>query len=187
MAIDQTITQPRADAQALVTSRPYTTRLFTTMSAGDMTLDPEFRVDTSLPAVPNVRSATLVTQCDPAHFDDEAARVLEVPSGISVPYSAARAHGTVADYCARHGGYPPGMGPDVWYYMPDAAHPRFDGGGASFDGSPRVDGSGGLIAGGGGGCTCRVGSRGPRWTLSITLVIVIVRFRRARSRRTTRA
>jgi hypothetical protein len=177
-AIDQTITQPRADAQALVGSRPYTTRLFTTMSAGDMTLDPEFRVDPSLPAVPSMRLATEVTQCDPGHWDFEAARVLELPSGATAPLAAAMPHGTVADYCARFGGYPQGMAPDVYGGYRDAGR-------ALGDARTTRDGGPSLMAGGGGGCSCGVGARSSAWPLAI--VIALACFRRAAARRTTRA
>ncbi len=55
---------PMADTQALLASRPYVTRLYTTMSADEMTVDPLFNFNDDLPDVSNVHMAERVIACD---------------------------------------------------------------------------------------------------------------------------
>ncbi len=131
-AIDETITQPRASDAAMIGRHAYTTRLYTTMSAEEMTLDPEFRVDDALPAVPNVHVATFVTECDSHHWSYEAAVHAELPGGAIASVQAATPHGTDASYCARLGGYLTGTTPGVDSGLtsaPDAAVTATPGGG----------------------------------------------------------
>lgn len=150
-AIDEAITTPRARAQVLVTRHPYTTRLFTTMSAEEMTVDPEFVLDDGLGDVSNVHEATRVTECDADHFVDDARERLDLPSGASVELRPARPSGTDAQRCERRGG---------WLRGSDAAIPRPD---ASFDAGP-------LSLAGGGGCA----AAGPRSGASPVLVVLAV-------------
>ena len=54
----------------MVDGHDYLTRLYTTMSADEMTIDPEFVVDPGLPDVSNVHDeAVWITECDRDHFD----------------------------------------------------------------------------------------------------------------------
>ncbi len=117
-ALNEAIVQPRADAQAMLDSQPKITRLFTTMSADEMTLDPVFGLSSpgALPDVSNVHMATFVTKCGPQYFYWSAPEVLELPSGRSVsvrdgiPYT-----GTDAEYCADYesGAFTPWTTPAV--------------------------------------------------------------------------
>lgn len=102
-AIDQTITQPRAAAQALVEEHGYLTRLFTTMSKEEMTLDPEFRVDAALHDVSNVHTAVRVLECDPGHYASEAGVHLELPDGTVMSVSSPMEHRSPVAYCAAYG------------------------------------------------------------------------------------
>ena len=129
-AIDLAIAQPRRDAQAMLDDHPYTTRLFTTMSAEEMTLDPEFVLDEGLDRLSNVHTAVWVTECDAEHFVGDAAQHLELPSGESVPVTEARPSVTDAAYCAGSGGWIPGS-------RPPSTTPGGGGGGCSASASPR--------------------------------------------------
>jgi MYXO-CTERM domain-containing protein len=57
------VIKPMADTQALIESRPYITRLYTTMSADEMTVDPVFDFNPDLDDVSNVHTATQIIEC----------------------------------------------------------------------------------------------------------------------------
>lgn len=56
-AIESELILPLKNGQALMDKLPYTTRLYTTMSPQDMTLDPDFDFNTELPDVSNQHEA----------------------------------------------------------------------------------------------------------------------------------
>jgi len=56
--------KPMADTEALLQSRPYVTRLYTTMSAKEMTLDPAFNFNGDLGDFSNIHVATRTFGCD---------------------------------------------------------------------------------------------------------------------------
>jgi len=62
-ALYEKVYKPLADTDALLLSRPYVTRLYTTMSAEEMTTDPVFNFNSDLPDVSNTHMATLVQSC----------------------------------------------------------------------------------------------------------------------------
>ncbi|MBL8922702.1 MAG: DUF2330 domain-containing protein [Myxococcaceae bacterium] len=84
---------PVREANALFTTFPTLTRLFTTLSPEDMTRDPVFSFNTSLPEVPRVRTATQEFDCPTGR-----SRVV-TPGG----FSRAPVFGQPADL-------PPGLG-----------------------------------------------------------------------------
>mmetsp|Transcript_103 Transcript_103/g.108 ORF Transcript_103/g.108 Transcript_103/m.108 type:complete len:156 (-) Transcript_103:22-489(-) len=49
--------------QELLDEQPYVTRMYTTMSADDMTVDPVFDVTENLPDISNVHSADITIHC----------------------------------------------------------------------------------------------------------------------------
>lgn len=55
--LEDTIVKPNAEAVALVQRYPYLTRLYTTMSAEEMTVDPDFDFNSDAPDVSNVFTA----------------------------------------------------------------------------------------------------------------------------------
>ncbi len=57
------VIKPMADTQALIESRPYITRLYTTMSADEMTTDPVFDFNPDLADVSNVHTAEQTIEC----------------------------------------------------------------------------------------------------------------------------
>lgn len=159
-AIDLAITQPRAAAQGWMSTHAYTTRLYTTMSAPEMTLDPEFVIDDGLDDVSNLHYATAVVECDSAHFAEDAAQHLELPDGTTAPYRPATPSRSDESYCAVRGGWLPGT--------PHDAGPS-----ARFDAGMRVPG-------GGGGSGCSV-SRGAHPSSLLVLLVLVGVARRRRS------
>jgi hypothetical protein len=111
--LQETIVQPRAEAQAMLESRSTLTRLFTTLSAEEMTEDPMFMLSEELEREhPNVHEATLRIQCGPEYFFWTAPRTLELPSGRSrVLEEGVAYHGTDEEYCEDRyaGDFRPGM------------------------------------------------------------------------------
>ena len=64
----------------------YVTRLFTTMSAAEMTVDPIFDFNLDLPQVPVLRSATRHVSCDSQGNVDFSNGVIEVSDGRTVAF-----------------------------------------------------------------------------------------------------
>lgn len=99
-ALAEAIVAPRRDAQALLDAAPKLTRLFTTMSPEEMTVDPIFDVEPDAPDVPNVHTAVNVTMCSGDYFTFSAPRRLDLPSGRSIPTREGIPYlGSDADYC----------------------------------------------------------------------------------------
>ena len=71
--LDENVIKPVVDAAALLSATPYLTRLYTTMSAGEMTLDPLFNYNYGLDQVSNVQIAQQHVQCSPALLRPEDA------------------------------------------------------------------------------------------------------------------
>jgi hypothetical protein len=61
--INRVLIEPLRSAQGLFADYPYLTRLFTTLSADEMTLDPIFDFNPDLPTVDNVRTADARYEC----------------------------------------------------------------------------------------------------------------------------
>lgn len=81
------IQRPAEDAASALSTRPYLTRLITTISPDEMTVDPEFHEAQGLPDVINTRQvATTTSHCDgftTAALPD--GRRVEIPAGGSWP------------------------------------------------------------------------------------------------------
>ena len=63
-AFDERIVQPGLRAFDLVTGNPYLTRMYTTLSPNEMTADPMFRENPTLPEVERSRMASRYDACD---------------------------------------------------------------------------------------------------------------------------
>ena len=74
-ALETEVVQPMLDTEALVASLPYVTRLYTTMSAPEMDLDPLFDFNPDLGDVSNFHNATRVFECDNERSDGIPSRV----------------------------------------------------------------------------------------------------------------
>mmetsp|Transcript_37376 Transcript_37376/g.76183 ORF Transcript_37376/g.76183 Transcript_37376/m.76183 type:complete len:374 (-) Transcript_37376:28-1149(-) len=73
--------KPVEDTQEIVLSQPYLTRLYTTMSAEEMTSDPIFESTKGKPDVSNVHTATRIILCSPGVFRDDAPWSMEFEDG----------------------------------------------------------------------------------------------------------
>jgi hypothetical protein len=75
------VIDPMIDTQKLITSRPYLTRMFTTMSADEMTVDPLFSINPDLSDISNVHTAEQVIECSSDVYSWEAPWRIELPQG----------------------------------------------------------------------------------------------------------
>lgn len=75
------VVKPVLDTQQLLTSRPYLTRLFSTMSADEMTVDPAFTYNADLADVSNVHTAKQIIECSASVSRSEAPWRIELPQG----------------------------------------------------------------------------------------------------------
>jgi hypothetical protein len=79
--LEDRIVKPLRDTQALFDSKPYLSRLFTTVSPDEMTRDPIFVENPDLPDVSNVRTAKAVTACGENPNDPPEAVIITLSSG----------------------------------------------------------------------------------------------------------
>jgi MYXO-CTERM domain-containing protein len=81
--LEAEVNPARESLQRLFAAQPYLTRLYTTLSAEEMDLDPIFSFNPDLGDVPNIRTATLDVDCsDPEDFANNTG-LLTLPSGLS--------------------------------------------------------------------------------------------------------
>ena len=112
-ALNEAIVIPRREAQSMVESHAKLTRLFTTMSAEEMTEDPVFML---MPPdsrdVSNVHTAELITECSGEYFGYSAPQFLQFESGRRLRTRTGVSYrGTDAEYCddLRAGLFGPGV------------------------------------------------------------------------------
>jgi hypothetical protein len=141
-ALNEAIVEPRQNAQDLVEAHAQLTRLFTTMSAEEMTLDPLFDLDEDVPEVDNVHRATHLTECSPEYFQFHAPQKLILPSGAEHVIQEGIAYpGSDEAYCEDRAGNMYGPYVDVERARATAARR-------------------GIELGGGGGCSASGGAGG---------------------------
>ena len=93
-ALGEEVVEPMIATQELLSSRPYVTRLYTTLSAPEMDLDPLFDFNPDLSTVSNVHTARRVIECHrsvyrweaPSRFHLEDGRVVRVAAGDPWPF-----------------------------------------------------------------------------------------------------
>lgn len=78
--IEARIVKPLQDLQSLFDSSAWVTRLYTTVSPLDMTVDPEFGFNPRLPAVSNAQTARLRVDCADHWYFDAPTRIV-LPNG----------------------------------------------------------------------------------------------------------
>jgi hypothetical protein len=83
-AIEADVIEPLRSVQTLIDRAPYTTRLYSTLSAAEMTVDPVFLFNADLPDVNNIHQATQVTECDPSVYQFEAPWRIDFAQGTSI-------------------------------------------------------------------------------------------------------
>ncbi|HTM47009.1 MAG TPA: MYXO-CTERM sorting domain-containing protein, partial [Polyangiaceae bacterium] len=80
-ALKENVIDPMIETQKLLISRPYLTRLFTTLSADEMTVDPLFSTNTDLADVSNRHTAEQVIECSESVYQYDAPWRIELPQG----------------------------------------------------------------------------------------------------------
>lgn len=83
--------EPMRLVQRLFERAPYTTRLYSTLSAAEMTVDPIFVFNPDLPDVSNVHQATQVIECGKGRPDYLAPWRIELPQGSVLRGTSATA------------------------------------------------------------------------------------------------
>lgn len=83
-AVDDFVVGPMRETQELMDEFGYVTRLYTTLSAHEMTLDPSFDYNADLADVSNVHTAERIIECHPDIFQQDAPWRAELPSGLLV-------------------------------------------------------------------------------------------------------
>jgi uncharacterized protein (TIGR03382 family) len=88
-ALESDWIEPMRQAQDLLDSHDWLSRLRSSISAEEMTVDPRFVLNKEMGAVSNQHNATLITECRPALFEYEAPRRLVLEDGryMKVPPS----------------------------------------------------------------------------------------------------
>jgi hypothetical protein len=101
-ALDENVIEPLRVVQDLINAHPQITRLYSTLSAEEMTLDPLFTFNPDLPDVSNVHQATRIIECRPHLYRSQAPWRVELPQGSVVRGSAEQAaSGTWPDELAE--------------------------------------------------------------------------------------
>jgi len=90
--LDQLVIQPVKRVQALIDAHPEITRLYTTLSADEMTLDPLFTFNSDLPNLSNQHTAERVIACNPGVYQNEAPWHIDLPQGSTVWGTASEAN-----------------------------------------------------------------------------------------------
>lgn len=103
-ALREAIMEPRREAYEMLEGHAHLTRLFTTLSADEMDLDPTFIPSDELPSyVSNRHEATLRYDCGPAYFRWSAPQTLITEGGEQVVFEGVEYGGTNDDYCEDEG------------------------------------------------------------------------------------
>jgi MYXO-CTERM domain-containing protein len=78
--LETTVVKPGQDSLALLKAHPYLTRLYTTMSAEEMTVDPDFDFNSDAPDVPNLYTAKAYVESCEEDWSQRKIRI-ELPDG----------------------------------------------------------------------------------------------------------
>lgn len=80
-ALEKNVIEPVRLVQRLIDSHPQVTRLYSTLSAKEMTVDPLFTFNPELKPVNNIHTANRVIECGAGYYQDQAPWRIELPSG----------------------------------------------------------------------------------------------------------
>lgn len=89
--LEDGVITPMRRVQTLIDAHPEITRLYTTLSADEMTIDPAFGFNADLPEVSNQHTADRVIECNPSVSQFEAPWRIELPQGGIIRGTAAGA------------------------------------------------------------------------------------------------
>jgi hypothetical protein len=79
--LDKLVVEPVKRVQQLIDAHPQITRLYTTLSADEMTLDPLFSFNPALPNLSNLHTAERVIACNPGVYESDAPWHIALPQG----------------------------------------------------------------------------------------------------------
>lgn len=83
--LDTEIVRPLQQAQELVDSYPYLSRLYTTLSPDEMIVDPSFVFNSDLPEISNVHTAQITVECGPEYpYPWDAPWTITLPDGNTI-------------------------------------------------------------------------------------------------------
>ncbi len=102
-SLESGVIEPMRAVQKLIDAHPMITRLYTTMSADEMTLDPLFTFNPDLPPVSNFHTAERIIECNANVTQFEAPWRIELPQGGVVRGTGA----TVGTWPAEFADQPP--------------------------------------------------------------------------------
>jgi MYXO-CTERM domain-containing protein len=80
-AMESSVIEPVRVVQEVLDDHPYVTRLYSTLSAEEMTDDPLFTFNPDLPDVSNLHTAERIVECNPNIYQWEAPWRVELPQG----------------------------------------------------------------------------------------------------------
>jgi MYXO-CTERM domain-containing protein len=80
-ALEQDVIEPARVIQGLLDASTSVTRLYSTLSAAEMTVDPLFTFNPDLDPISNVHSAERIIECEPGYYEWEAPWRIELPQG----------------------------------------------------------------------------------------------------------
>jgi hypothetical protein len=79
--IERNVIEPMRRVQDLIDAHPVLTRMYTTLSAEEMTLDPVFTFNPDAEDVSNLHTADRIIECNPSVFQSEAPWRIELANG----------------------------------------------------------------------------------------------------------
>jgi MYXO-CTERM domain-containing protein len=80
-ALERDVIEPAQVVQKLLDQHPYVTRLYSTLSAAEMTVDPLFTYNPDLAPVDNVHAADRIIECSRGYYEFDAPWRIELPQG----------------------------------------------------------------------------------------------------------
>jgi hypothetical protein len=83
-AVEEDVIEPLRSVQELIDGAAYTTRLYSTLSAAEMTDDPVFVFNPDLGDVDNIHRANRVIECSPNVYQFEAPWRIDFPQGTTI-------------------------------------------------------------------------------------------------------
>ena len=178
-ALGLEVVDPMIETQALMTSRPYVTRMYTTLSAPEMDLDPLFDFNPDLEDAPNLHNARQVIECNPTIYPWEAPSRIELEDGRVVrllpnspwPFvpgdaDAPPANAIVAQLTTSGPG-------EIVTDNRDAIGQALD------EHNATVPTPNGWAVGGGGGCTLAEGRPDAVWWIGLALLGLLIKRRQS--------
>ena len=130
--LDEVIVVPLRDAEDLVRDFSYLTRLYTTLSADEMTVDPSFSFNPELPDVSNTHTANARFECADPSKPEDVVLVVTLRDGREIrsrPFANGRPDGPILFRSAATIEQLAESGPPEWIGGLTARTPDFDGDG----------------------------------------------------------